>query len=350
MLAQRLLDQHRRDVLAAAPDHVALAIDEVEPSVLVQVAEVARQEPAVAQRAGGGLGILEVRRHARGRVDGDLADRAGRERGAGVVQHLHPDAGHRRSARAGARRDTDRLDRHHPGVGGSEALEHVVHPEALAHPRSDRRAPQPEDHAQPMRALERRRLPREEHREDRSQGVDHGRTRLVHQRPELGRMERLRERDGRTGMQRRDHGAPRVAVEERGHREDDVVGHQPERRDEVRAARTRAPVGEDHALRAARRARRVEERGDVGRADARVRHRLGTARYEALGSHRAHAELAQVRVAGRVGHDDPGFGMTEDVAQLVAPEPGVHRIQDRRPPSARRRRRRRTPASCRAPG
>src|SRR5216117_3781442 len=49
MLAQGLLDQHRRHVLASAPDDVALAVDEVEPAVLVEEAEVAGEEPAVAE-------------------------------------------------------------------------------------------------------------------------------------------------------------------------------------------------------------------------------------------------------------------------------------------------------------
>jgi hypothetical protein len=40
-------DLDRRDVLAAADDDVLLAVDDVEVSVLVKVAEVARAEPAI---------------------------------------------------------------------------------------------------------------------------------------------------------------------------------------------------------------------------------------------------------------------------------------------------------------
>src|SRR5262249_25261142 len=51
MLGERLLDQQRRDVLAAAADDVLLPVDEVEPAVLVNVAEVAGEEPLAAERS-----------------------------------------------------------------------------------------------------------------------------------------------------------------------------------------------------------------------------------------------------------------------------------------------------------
>src|SRR2546422_11353229 len=99
MLAQRLLDQHRRHVLAAAPDDVALAVDEVEPAVLVDEAEVAGQEPAVPQGGRRRLGVAEVRRQARGRADRNLARPARRERAAPLVEDAEPDARGRRAAR-----------------------------------------------------------------------------------------------------------------------------------------------------------------------------------------------------------------------------------------------------------
>src|SRR2546430_14124567 len=89
MLAQRLLDQHRRDVLASAPDDVALAVDEVEPAVLVDEAEVAGQEPAVPQGGRRRLGVAEVRRQA--------------GRGAGPHLPPPPPRGRAGLARAGAR-------------------------------------------------------------------------------------------------------------------------------------------------------------------------------------------------------------------------------------------------------
>src|SRR5204863_5812356 len=98
----RLLDQHRRHVLASAPDDVALAVDEVEPAVLVEEAEVAGQEPAVPQGVRRRLGVAEIRRQARGRADRDLACPARRERAALVVEDAELDARDRRAARAGA--------------------------------------------------------------------------------------------------------------------------------------------------------------------------------------------------------------------------------------------------------
>src|SRR5256885_11185369 len=96
MLAQRLLDQHRRHVPASAPDAVALAVDEVEPAVLVDEAEVAGQEPAVPQGGRRRLGVAEVRRQAGGRADRNLARPARRERAAFVVEDAEFDAGDRR--------------------------------------------------------------------------------------------------------------------------------------------------------------------------------------------------------------------------------------------------------------
>src|SRR5207237_2747320 len=72
MLTQRLLDRHRRDVLAAATDDVLLAIDEVEPAALIEITEVTGQEPFATKRVLGLLGIAKVRRHAVGRAHGDL--------------------------------------------------------------------------------------------------------------------------------------------------------------------------------------------------------------------------------------------------------------------------------------
>ena len=50
MVRGDLLDVLRIDLHAAGIDHVLLAVDEVEKSVLVDVAEIAREQPAIAQR------------------------------------------------------------------------------------------------------------------------------------------------------------------------------------------------------------------------------------------------------------------------------------------------------------
>src|SRR6185436_19804834 len=107
----------RADVLAAAADDVALAIDEVEPAVRVDEAQIAGVEPAVAKRLRRLLGILVVGGHHGGRLDEDLADLAGWERRPRVVHHPDLDAGHGRPARAGARRRAEWLDRDHARVG-----------------------------------------------------------------------------------------------------------------------------------------------------------------------------------------------------------------------------------------
>src|SRR5207249_12308595 len=92
----------RGDVLTPAADHVALAVDEVEPAVLVDEAEVAGQEPAVAERRHRRLGVPEVRGQARGRADRDLARPPRGERAPVIVEDAERDARHRRAARPGA--------------------------------------------------------------------------------------------------------------------------------------------------------------------------------------------------------------------------------------------------------
>ena len=51
MLVEHLLDLARVDVVAAADDHVLLAVDDVEVAVLVLAADVAGGEPAVGVMA-----------------------------------------------------------------------------------------------------------------------------------------------------------------------------------------------------------------------------------------------------------------------------------------------------------
>ena len=90
MVVHDLLDLVRRDVLAAPPHRVLLAVDEVQIAVLVEGAEVAGVEPQVAPGLERGVGVPVVAEHHRVRlvaaVD-DLADLPRRERGVPVV-HL----------------------------------------------------------------------------------------------------------------------------------------------------------------------------------------------------------------------------------------------------------------------
>ena len=59
-----LLDLDAVDVLAAADDHVLLAVGDEEEALVVEVADVAGVEPAVGvDRLGGGLGLVPVAGH-----------------------------------------------------------------------------------------------------------------------------------------------------------------------------------------------------------------------------------------------------------------------------------------------
>src|SRR5207302_1321397 len=78
VLVERSLDLERRDVLAAADDHVLEAVDDVEEALLVEDADVARIEPAVAECAPCRLRILPVAREDLRAADDDLAGLAGR--------------------------------------------------------------------------------------------------------------------------------------------------------------------------------------------------------------------------------------------------------------------------------
>ena len=59
VLVEDLLDLARVDVVAAADDHVLLAVDDEEVAVLVDGRHVAGVQPAVADRLGGRVGRLQ---------------------------------------------------------------------------------------------------------------------------------------------------------------------------------------------------------------------------------------------------------------------------------------------------
>ena len=96
---QHGLDLARGNVLAAAHDHVLLAIDDGEVAALVEPAEVAGVQPAVDDRRGRCGLVVEVARHHLVAAHGDLADRAGRECRTAVVDDAELDQ-RRRPARA----------------------------------------------------------------------------------------------------------------------------------------------------------------------------------------------------------------------------------------------------------
>ena len=72
-------------VLAAAADDIFLAVHEVEVVVVIQPAQVAGEEPAVAEGGGGFRWVAPVAGHGGGVADGDFAGLAVGNGGAGVV-------------------------------------------------------------------------------------------------------------------------------------------------------------------------------------------------------------------------------------------------------------------------
>src|SRR5260370_1530643 len=60
MLIEYFVDLARIDVLAATNDHVALAIDDVEESILVAITDVAGVKPTIPECCLGRLRTLEV--------------------------------------------------------------------------------------------------------------------------------------------------------------------------------------------------------------------------------------------------------------------------------------------------
>ena len=108
-----LLDFARVDVEAAADDHVLLAVGDVEVAVGVEVADVAGVQPAVDDRLRGLVRRLVVALHHEVAAHADLAGRARRQDGAGVVHDLDADQ------RIGA------PDRREPLVGREPAIVEV---------------------------------------------------------------------------------------------------------------------------------------------------------------------------------------------------------------------------------
>ena len=100
MLVQHLLDLARVDVVAAADDHVFLAVDDEEVAVLVHRGHVAGVEPAALHDLLGGVRAAQVALHDVVAADHDLADLALRDLVVVVVDDLHLDALDRRPDRA----------------------------------------------------------------------------------------------------------------------------------------------------------------------------------------------------------------------------------------------------------
>ena len=86
MLEEDVLDFARIDVLAAADDHVLLAVDEEEVAVRVDVADVSRVEPPAAEGFRGRVRVPEVADHDVRPAEADFATLAGSHLVAFVVE------------------------------------------------------------------------------------------------------------------------------------------------------------------------------------------------------------------------------------------------------------------------
>src|SRR5262249_61723275 len=86
MAGGQRLDPRRIDIVAAANDHVLLAPGDAQIAVLVDPAEIAGHEPAVAiERFFRRLLIVEIAEHEAGAAAADLPDLARRQFAVGVV-------------------------------------------------------------------------------------------------------------------------------------------------------------------------------------------------------------------------------------------------------------------------
>src|SRR5438105_807601 len=76
MLAEHRLDLRGPDAEALVLDELLLAVDDEDVPVLVLLADIAGEEPAVPQHGSGVLGLVPVAAHHLRAADGDLAHRA----------------------------------------------------------------------------------------------------------------------------------------------------------------------------------------------------------------------------------------------------------------------------------
>ena len=180
----------------------------------------------------------------------------------------------------------------------------------------------------------------------------------------VGRVEHaMDDRRRARGDERRGREVERADVVQRPAREPEVGAGEAELDDVREVLPRQVGVGEHHALRAARGARRVHQPVDVvagrrhARRDARRRPELGERR-PPVGCRPARCRRGRasrsmsfdrfVREIDErlVAHERARFGVVEDVPQLRRREPPVDRHRDRAEVSSRRRSSRGTRCSC----
>ena len=322
---------------------------------LVERAEVAGPEPAVAQRLRGRLRVAPVARHHRVAADDDLAGRADREIAAVAIDDAHFDE---------RLRDADRLDPLRPArigvVGEVRARERgdrhrrfalaVDLDEARAHRRQ--RAPdvlavhRPAAVDDGLEAVARRAAGGDvvdealHHRRRREQAEPAD---VARERDQLGRIEAARLGND-VARRARDEGQvvePGAVRHRRG--VDDRVGRiDIVDVDEVaRGHRRQVAVRQHHALRPPGRPRGVEEPGEVRGRARRDGDRLGAERglVRRRSGHEQRAQSARQRrdaVDEIVGHDHRGgLGVIDDVGDFLGVELGIDRHRGESGPPGR---------------
>jgi hypothetical protein len=166
----------------------------------------------------------------------------------------------------------------------------------------------------------------------------------VNQWPKLRRLEAARKCDRAAGLQRRADCAPRIAVKEWRHRENDVVLIDTERIEKVLPGSAGAAVLEQHALRVASSSRRVQQgRLVLGgeRNSRRTRVAARAQRVEGDGAvdprkSRERRAIGQGDVGGAqvwqvvvIGDDQARLGVPEDVTDLGATQACIDGVVDR---------------------
>ena len=111
MLVNRFLDHARIDIETAGNNHVLLAVDDKQKTVLVHVANIAGQPEAVDETLGGLLRPVPIAGHDIRPFDADLAGLADRKHAARIVERddLDHDAGQRNTGGAALAGPRNRL-------------------------------------------------------------------------------------------------------------------------------------------------------------------------------------------------------------------------------------------------
>ena len=104
MQHQRFLDLARINILASGNDHVFFAVDDKQVALIVEITEVARMHPAIANRLLCRLRIVPIALHDDRGMHADFADLANAAFGSVLAQHLDVGAKKRLSCRCEAPR------------------------------------------------------------------------------------------------------------------------------------------------------------------------------------------------------------------------------------------------------